>query len=178
MARDKPIRMNLEVSQEFKSFEEFCSENVGRELTYLELVEQSPLDIDSITLAFSMRHLLRLSKGLRDVLLNSLANESMPSVSELLATKGIQLDKTHATCLREIVFAFRDCVDESISATFVRALQLMAVSRDRSDVILDHAESYVPPEEGWSSEDFGNDESAMEAVRSIEDPFWRPTEET
>jgi hypothetical protein len=37
-------------------------------------------------------------------------------------------------------------------------------------------ESYSPPEEGWTSEDFGDDDSMLEAVRAIEDPHWTETE--
>ena len=99
MAFDDQIPVNPEISQEFRSFEEFCSENVGRELTYLNMVEANPLEMDSVTLAFSMRHLIRLSKGLRDLLLKSLNSDPPPKIGSILASKGIELDKNYCLIL-------------------------------------------------------------------------------
>ena len=178
MAFDDQIPVNPEISQEFRSFEEFCSENVGRELTYLNLVEANPLEMDSVTLAFSMRHLLRLSKGLRDLLLKSLNSDPPPEISSILASKGIELDKTQAAALRDIIFSFRDCGDDETSLKFVRALQMMTLARDRPRVALSFGESYSAPDEGWCEDDFGGDQSTLDAVRSIEDPQWIKTEES
>jgi hypothetical protein len=167
-----------ELSQEFKNFQEFCAENAGQELLYFDVVRKNPLQMDSVTLAFSMRHLLRLSRPLMDLLLQSLNGDSEPNLLAILATKGIQLDKTHATALRDIVFSFRDAGDNDPELNLVKSLQLMAISRNLSNVVLSLEESYQPPEEGWTSEDFGDDETLYETVRSIEDPYWIKTEET
>jgi hypothetical protein len=178
MPLDDEIPVSPEISEEFASFEEFCAENTGRELQYLEVVGQSPLAMDSVTLAFSMRHLVRLSRGMMDMLLGSLNDDSAPSLDEVLAVKGLQLDKSHAPILRDVIFSFRDAPDKEISSNLVRALQLMTISRERRRVVLNLGESYAPPEEGWTSEDFGGDDSMLETVRSIEDPRWIKAEET
>jgi hypothetical protein len=178
MPLDDEIPVSPEISEEFTSFEEFCSENTGRELQYLEVVGKSPLEMDSVTLAFSMRHLVRLSRGLMDMLLGSLNDDSAPSLEEVLAVKGLQLDKAHASTLREVIFSFRDSPDKEISSSLVRAFQLMTMSRERRRVVLNLGESYAPPDEGWTQEDFGGDDSMLETVRSIEDPRWTTAEET
>lgn len=177
MSPDQEILVGPEMSEEFKTFEEFCSENTGRELVYLEVVEKSPLDMDAVTLAFSMRHLLRLSRGVMDLLLESLNGETEPTLQEVLASKGVQLDKTHAERLRKVVFAFRDAADAETGCTMVKALQLMTMSRERKRVMLNLGESYTPPDEGWSPEDFGGDDSMLQTVRSIEDPRWNDEQE-
>jgi hypothetical protein len=177
MTFDEEIVISPDISQDFQSFEEFCAENSGRELAYLELVAKNPLDMDSVTLAFSMRHLVRLSRGLMDMLLESFKNESSPELTDILAVKGIQLDKTHSARLRDVIFAFRDCQDSEFSASLVRAFQLMTISRERKKVVLNLGESYAPPEEGWTQEDFGGDDSMFETVRAIEDPHWINAEE-
>ncbi len=178
MAVDEQIPVNPEISQEFMSFEEFCSENVGRELTYLKMVEANPLEMDAVTLAFSMRHLIRLSKGLRDLLLKSLNSDPLPEIGSILAAKGIELDKTRAAALRDIIFSFRDCADDETSLNFVRALQMMTIARDRGKIALSYVESYSAPDEGWCEDDFGGDQSTLDTVRSIEDPQWIKTEES
>ena len=53
----------------------------------------------------------------------------------------------------------------------------MTISREKAKVNLRITESYAPPEEGWTSEDFGGDESLLQTVRSIEDPHWITSEE-
>jgi hypothetical protein len=177
MILDEEIIVSPELSQDYQSFEEFCAENAGREMAYLELVAKNPLDMDAVTLAFSMRHLVRLSKELMDMLLESIQNESVPDLQEILAVKGIQLDKAHSAALRDVIFAFRDCQDSEFCDTLVRAFQLMAISRDRKRMVLNLGESYAPPEEGWTQEDFGGDDSMLETVRAIEDPHWINAEE-
>jgi predicted nucleic acid-binding protein len=171
------IPVGPEMSREFQSFDEFCAENTGTELTYLDLVAKSPLDMDPVTLAFSMRHHVRLSKELLDRLLQSLQDEFPPPLDEILATKGIQLDKKRAEELRSVVFAFRDAPDEDHQANFVKALQLVAMTREKKKLVFSFDESYSPPEEGWTREDFGGDENALAAVRSLEDPQWGGTED-
>ncbi len=171
------IVVGPEISEEYQSFEEFCSENSGHELTYLEVVTKNPLQMDPVTLAFSMRHLVRLSRELLDMLLESLKHETTPDIKDVLETKGIQLDKSQASSLREIVFSFRDAEDEELRPNFVRALQLMTISREKPKVTLNLGESYMPPDEGWNEEDFGGDDAALETIRSIEDPRWKDAEE-
>ncbi len=100
-----------------------------------------------------------------------------PSLESILATKGIQLDKARAEILRNVIFAFRDSTDEEGRSVLIRALQLMAISRERRRVILNLGESYSPPDEGWTEEDFGGDDSMLETVRAIEDPRWVTEEE-
>ncbi len=178
MPPNDEILVSPELSEEFRTFEEFCSENAGRELAYLEVVTQSPRDMDPVTLAFSMRHLIRMSRPLMDLLLESLNNDSSPSLQTILDSKGIQLDKTHAPELRNIIFAFRDTADEETNLNLVKAFQLMIISRERRKVVLNLGESYAPPDEGWTPEDFGGDDSMLEAVRQIEDPRWTDSEET
>jgi hypothetical protein len=177
MTIEEEIVISPDISQDFQSFEEFCAENSGRELAYLELVAKNPLDMDAVTLAFSMRHLIRLSRELMDMLLESFKNESSLELTDILAVKGIQLDKIHSARLRDIIFAFRDCQDSEFSASLVRAFQLMTISRERRKVVLNLGESYAPPEEGWIQEDFGGDDSMLETVRAIEDPHWINAEE-
>ena len=176
MARDDEILVSPEISEQFKSFEEFCSENTGNELVYLDVVERNPLDMDPVTLAFSLRHLLRLSRGLMDQVLDSLRNESQPTLAEILAARGIELGKAHANRVRNIIFSFRDCENDEMKRNLVTALQLMTMTRERRRLVLNLGESYSPPEEGWTSEDFGDDDSMLEAVRAIEDPHWTDTE--
>lgn len=171
------ILASPEISEQFSIFEEFCAENTGREMSYLGVVAQNPLEMDPITLAFSMRHLMRFSRELLDLLLQSLKDESLPALQDILALKGIQLDKSQALCLRNVIFSYRDCSDEETGAKLVTALQLMTISRERRKVVLNLGESYAPPDEGWTAEDFGNDESMLETVRSIEDPHWTQTDE-
>lgn len=178
MSPEDNIGLPPDISLEYVSFEEFCSENIGRELLYLGLVEENPLDMDTITIAFSIRHLVRLSKPLRDKLLECAVTEEQPGVKALLALKGIELDKNQAQALRTIIFAYRDSGDEEIENRLVRALQLLAVSRERERVILNAGETYRPPDEGWSEEDFDGDEYGLATVRSIEDSDWRRSEES
>lgn len=177
MAVDEEISVGPELSQEFKVFQEFCTENSGQELAYFEVVRNNPLEIDPVTLAFSMRHLLRLSQTLMNVLLESLDGDSTPTLDSLLKAKGIELGKSHATSLREVIFSFRDCNDAERQNNLVKAFQLMTMSRLPRRIVLNLAESYAPPEEGWTSEDFGGDESLLETVRSVEDPHWIKPEE-
>ncbi|HMK34606.1 MAG TPA: hypothetical protein VK463_06050 [Desulfomonilaceae bacterium] len=177
MTTDEEILISPEISQDFQSFEEFCGENAGRERAYLELVAKNPLDMDAVTLAFTMRHLVRLSRHLMDMLLESFRNESVPELADILAVRGVQLDKTQSALLRDVIFAFRDSHDSEFSATLVRAFQLMTISRERNKVALNLGEAYSPPEEGWTQEDFGGDDSMLETVRAIEDPHWVNAEE-
>jgi hypothetical protein len=178
MSGNQEIVVGPELSLEFRNFQEFCGDNSGQELLYLEVVRNNPREMDPVTLAFSLRHLLRLSGPLMNVLLESLNADSSPDMKAVLATKGIQLDKARATELRDIVFAFRDEADPERQHSFVRALQLMTMSRNSQNLVLSLEEEYMPPEEGWTSEDFGDDESLFETVRAIEDPYWIKTEET
>jgi hypothetical protein len=177
MTLEETITIPPEISLEYAGFEEFCSENIGRELTYLGLVEKSPLDMDTITIAFSIRHLVRLSKPLRDKLLESAINEQCPEIKTLLALKGIELDKKHAQTLRNIIFAFRDSGDPDLESRLVRGLQLLAISRERDRVVLNCGETYRPPDEGWTEEDFDGDEYGLATVRSVEENDWRRSEE-
>jgi hypothetical protein len=169
MSLDDEIVAGPEVSEEFAHFEEFCAENVGRELAYLQMVKSSPLDMDAVTLAFCLRHLVRLSDRLMDVVLRSLDSDPPPDFRTILALQGIQLSKSHAQDLRTIIFAFRDAPDEERRFPLVRALQLMTIGRHRSRVVLSLDESYSPPDEGLTLEDVGGDELALETVRTIED---------
>lgn len=178
MSEDDEIQVNPELSQEFRSFEEFCSENTGSELIYFDVVAKNPLEMDPVTLAFSMRNLIRLSKGLMDRLLDSMRDDSQPTVQEILSSRGIELDKSQASRLREIMFAFRDNSDEMIRENFVKAFQLMTIARQWKRVALNLGESYHPPTEGWTMEDFGDDDSVLETVRSVEDPRWTRAEES
>ncbi|MBI5570550.1 MAG: hypothetical protein HY914_11450 [Desulfomonile tiedjei] len=177
MAFDEEIAVGPQLSQEFANFQEFCAENSGQELTYFEVVCANPLEMDPVTLAFSMRHLVRLSKPLMDMLAQSLDEDHQPDLGTILESKGIQLDKTHAGTLRAIFFAFRDCSDPESKTSLIRALQLMMMSRQPNRLALNVGESYTPPDEGWTSEDFGDDESLLATVRSIEDPYWIKPEE-
>jgi len=177
MSADDEIVVSPEISEHYANFEEFCSENAGNELNYLDVVAKNPLQMDPVTLAFCLRHLVRLSRGLMDMLLESLKNDSPPTLLDCLASKGIQLDKSQAGRLRDLIFAFRDNGDEESQNTLVTALQLMTISRERGRIVLNLGESYNPPDEGWTAEDFGDDESMLETVRAIEDPHWTDTGE-
>ena len=177
MTYEDEIEVGSELSEEFRGFEEFCMENSGREQAYLELVSSSPLDMDAVTLAFCLRHMLRLSKDLMNMILKSLTDDEMPALSDLLATKGVQLDKSRASELRDIIFAFRDAPDKEVGAVIVRAFQLMTIGRERKRVKLMVGEEYTRSDDGWLAEDFGGDESLLETVRAIEDPYWKDTEE-
>jgi hypothetical protein len=169
MSAEQEFRVGPEISIEFRAYEEFCAENGGRELAYLEMVGTNPLEMDPITLAFSMRHLVRMSKEVMETLLKSSADDKPPSLRTLLATKGIQLDKSQASLLRNIIFSFRDCSDERQSSLIVRAFQLMTLVRQRNRVELSLGESYnLSDDGGWTAEDFGGDESLLETVRSVE----------
>ncbi|MEI8182852.1 MAG: hypothetical protein WCG29_09125 [Desulfomonile sp.] len=178
MSDEEGIQVSPELSQDFRSFEEFCSENTGSELIYFDVVAKNPLEMDPVTLAFSMRNLVRLSRGLMDYLLDSLNGDSPPTVREILAVRGIELDKSQAPRLRQIMFTFRDNPDEIMGGNLVKALQLMTIAREWRRVSLNLGESYSPPVEGWTSEDFGDDDSMLEAVRSVEDPRWNQEEES
>lgn len=178
MADDAEILVSPDLSQDYMTFEEFCSENTGQELAYLEVVKQNPLEMDPVTLAFSMRHVVRLSRGLLDLLLQSLDGDSSPpELQSILELKGVQLDKSRAASLRDVIFAFRDAQEEEARQSLVRALQVLAINRERKRVTLNLGESYRPPDEGWTEEDFGGDDSMLETVRAIEDPRWQETEE-
>jgi hypothetical protein len=177
MSFNDEFAVGPELSMEFQSFEEFCTENAGQELIYLDLVAQNPLDMDSVTLAFSMRHMLRLSKELVELLLKSLAEEAPPDLKTILASKGIQLGKEKASVLRHIVFAFRDSPDDETGSRLVVSLQMLTMARERRRILLNLGESYSAPDEGWSAEDFGGDESILAEVRSVEDPYWIESED-
>lgn len=176
MSFDEEILVCPELSEEFKSFEEFSSDNSGNELLYFDVVTKNPLEMDAVTLAFSMRNLLRLSRPLLDMLLKSLNGDSEPTLNEILACKGIQLDKSKASSLRQIFHAFGECPGDPAEHTLVKALQLMTIAREQKKLILNLSETYSPPDEGWTPEDFGGDDSMMEAVRSVEDPHWNTEE--
>lgn len=176
MSFEEEIVVCPELSEEFKSFEEFSSDNSGNELLYFDVVAKNPLEMDAVTLAFSMRNLLRLSRPLMDILLKSLNGDCQPTLTEILACKGIELSKSKASSLRQIFHAFSECPDDPGDNALVKALQLMTIARERKNVILNLGETYNPPDEGWTPEDFGGDDSMMEAVRSVEDPRWNPEE--
>jgi hypothetical protein len=168
MFDEDKIMANPDISQEFRQFEEFCSENAGNQLIYLELVKSNPLEMDPVTLAFSLRHLLRLSKRAIDLLVDSVAGDSALPLAAILDVKGIDLDKSQAKTLRDIIHAFRDCEDPERQELLVKAFQIMAMSRERKRVRLNLGEKYSHPEDGWTDEDFGGDEYAMHMVRSVE----------
>jgi hypothetical protein len=174
---DDEIVVCPEISQDFKTYEEFCTENTGRESMYLEVVARNPLQIDPVTLAFSMQRFVRLSQELLDILMLGLDGEKAPCLEGILDKKGIQLDKSQAGFIRNIIFSFRDSEEEETKTGLVRALQLLAISRDKRRVVLTLEESYNPPYEGWTAEDFGGDDLAFNEVRSIEDPRWHKEEE-
>lgn len=177
MPADDELLIGPEMSQEFRNFEEFCSDNSSHELTYFALVSQNPLAMDSITLAFSMRRLVRLSKELLEMLLTSAVEERDPTIKDVLDLKGIQLDKSRAAELRNIIFAFRDTDDDEAAHVIVRAFQLIAMARERTRIGFNLAESYQPPQEGWTTEDFDGDDLAYETIRAVEDPHWNSTED-
>jgi hypothetical protein len=174
---DDEIVVCPEISQDFTAFEEFCSENLGRESMYLEVVATNPLKMDPVTLAFSIKRFVRLSDELLDIILLGLDGEKELSLESILDKKGIQLDKSQAGSIRNIIFSFRDCEEEETRSGLVRALQLLTISRERRRVVLTLEESYNPPYEGWTAEDFGGDDLALDQVRSIEDPRWLIGEE-
>ena len=62
MSIDDEIVINPELSADFRSFEEFCDENSGSEKMYLELIAKNPTVMDSVTIAFCIRRLVKLSK--------------------------------------------------------------------------------------------------------------------
>lgn len=178
MADDAEILVSPDLSQDYETFQEFCTENAGQELAYLEVVKQNPLEMDAVTLAFSMRHLVRLSRELLELMLLSLdGDNNPPELQTILALKGVQLDKTRAASLRDVILAFRDTGDDEVRANLVRAFQILTINRERQRVTLNLGESYRPPDEGWTEEDFGGDDSMLETVRAIEDPRWQETEE-
>lgn len=177
MSIDDEIVINPELSAEFRSFEEFCDENSGSEKMYLELIAQNPTVMDSVTIAFCMRRLVKLSKEFAEKVLVSVKDDEIPDLKELLATKGIQLDKNHSGKLREIVFAFRDAEDEQTRAELSKALTLITLTREKKRVVFNVGESYKPPDEGWLAEDFDGDETAYEMVRAVENPQWSGEEE-
>jgi hypothetical protein len=177
MPPNEEIVVDPELSHDFQNFEELCAENTGQEVTYLEMVSHNPLEIDAVTLAFSLTHFTRLSKDLMDTLLASMSDESEPELKTLLAMQGIQLDKKHAQDLRQVIFAFRDSEEPDRARNLVRALQLMTILRERKRVTLSLEDSYTAPDDSWTSEDFGGDDTLLETVRSIEDPHWISTEE-
>lgn len=173
---EEEILVNPEISAEFRTFEELVSENTGNELEYLNLVEKDPVAMDSATLAFSLSRFMRLSRKLMDNLLGSLNQDDAPDLNDILEIKGIDLDKTNAGKLRNIIFAFRDTPNEEARGALVKALQIMTITRERRRVTLNLGEAYKDPEEGWLAEDFGDDEGALEMVRAIEDPRWNEEE--
>ena len=177
MSPDEEIVVGPELSHDFQNFEELCAENTGREVTYLEMVSRNPLEIDAVTLAFSLTHFIRLSRDLMDALLASMRDESELEVKTLLAMQGIQLDKKHAQTSRQVIFAFRDSEEPERAGNLVKALQLMTILRERKRVTLNLEESYTAPDDSWLSEDFGGDDTLLETVRAIEDPHWISTEE-
>jgi len=177
MPLDEEIVVGPELSHDFQNFEELCAENSGQELTYLEMVSRNPLEIDSVTLAFSLTHFIRLSQGLMDTLLASMSDDSEPELKTVLAAQGIQLDKKHAQNLRQVILAFRDSEEPERARNLVRALRLMTILRERKRVTLSLEESYTAPGDSWTSEDFGGDDTLLETVRAIEDPRWISTEE-
>lgn len=177
MSIDDEIVINPELSSDFMSFEEFCDENSGSESLYLELIAKNPTVMDSITLAFCMRRLVKLSRQFMDLVLDSVKQDAIPELKDLLDTKGIQLDKNHSTKLRDIVFAFRDSDDDQTRNEFSKALILITLTRERKRVTFNVGESYRPPDEGWLPEDFDGDDTAYEMVRAIENPQWNSEEE-
>lgn len=177
MSPDEEFSASPEMSEEFRSFEEFSIENSGREKDYLGLAAANPLKMDSLTLAFSMRHLIRMSGELLESLLVSIAEDRPPELHRILKIKGVELGKVHAEEVRGIIFAFRDAADPEVRDELARAFQLLAIGRAGDRVALRLGESYNPPEEGWLPEDFGGDEFAMETVMSVENPVEMETEE-
>ena len=177
MQPDEEIVVGPELSHDFQNFEELCAENTGQELTYLQMVSRNPLEIDAVTLAFSLTHFIRLSRDLMDTLLASMSAESEPELKTVLAAHGIQLDKEHVQDLRRVIFAFRDSEEPERAKNLVRALQLMTILRERKRVTLNLEESYAAPDDSWTPEDFGGDDTLLETVRAIEDPYWISTEE-
>ncbi len=177
MSIDDEIVINPELSADFRSFEEFCDENSGSEKMYLELIAKNPTVMDSVTIAFCIRRLVKLSKEFADRVLFSVKEDEIPDLTQLLGTKGIQLDKNHSGKLREIIFAFRDSDDEQIRAELSKAFTLITLAREKKRVVFNVGESYKPPDEGWLAEDFDGDDTAYEMVRAVENPQWSGEEE-
>ncbi len=174
---EEEILANPDISAEFRTFEEFALENSGHELDYLDLVSKDPSAMDAATLSFALNSLVRLSGPLMIKLLESLNQDNLPDLKEIIETKGIDLDKKHASELKKIIFAFRDSSDEETRGNLVKALQIMTIFRQRRRVTLNLGESYKAPDEGWLDEDFGGDEGILETVRAIEDPRWNQQED-
>ncbi len=174
---EEEIVANPNISAEYSTFEELVSENTGHELDYLDLVTKDPSSMDAATLAFSMNNLIRLSGSLVEKLLVSLNQDNAPNLKEILETKGIDLDKTQAPKLKNIIFAFRDSKDEETRDVLVKALQIMTITRQRRRVTLNLGESYKAPDEGWLEEDFGGDEGILETIKAVEDPRWNEQED-
>ena len=80
MPLDEEIAIGPELSHDFQNFEELYAENSGQELQYLEIVGRNPLEIDPVTLAFSLTQFLRLSPELMDMLLMSMSGDSEPEL--------------------------------------------------------------------------------------------------
>ena len=166
-----------DISAEFRTFEELLLENSGHELEYLDLVSKDPSVMDSATLSFAINSLVRLSGPLMEKLVESLNQDDLPDLKEIIETKGIDLDKKHASKLKKIIFAFRDSSDEETRGNFVKALQILTIVRQRRRVTLNLGESYRAPDEGWLDEDFGGDEGILETVKAVEDPRWNQQED-
>ncbi len=177
MPLDEEIVIGPELSHDFQNFEELYAENSGQELQYLDIVSRTPLEIDPVTLAFSLTRFLRLSQGLMDKLLASMSEDSEPELKAVLALRGIKLDLKNADKLRNVIFAFRDSQEPERARILVRALQIMTILRERKRVTLNLEESYAAPDDSWTAEDFGGDDTLLDTVRAIEDPYWIPTEE-
>ncbi len=177
MPLDEEIVIGPELSHDFQSLEELYAENSGQELQYLEIVGRNPLEMDAVTLAFSLTQFLHLSQELMDTLLKSMSDDSEPDLKTVLGVHGIQLDKKNAHTLRQVIFAYRDSEESDQQRNLVRALELMTILRQRKRVVLNFEESYAAPEDSWTSEDFGGDDTLLETVRAIEDPYWISTEE-
>jgi len=177
MPLDEEIVIGPELSHDFQNFEELYAENSGQELQYLEIVSKNPLEIDPVTLAFSLTQFLRLSQDLMDTLLKSISDDSEPELKTVLAMHGIQLDKRNVGTLRQVIFAYRDSGEPDRQRNLVRALELITILRQRKRVVLNLEESYAAPDDSWNAEDFGGDDTLMETVRAIEDPYWISTEE-
>jgi hypothetical protein len=177
MPLDEEIAIGPELSHDFQNFEELYAENSGQELQYLEIVGKNPLEIDPVTLAFSLTQFLRLSRELMDMLLMSMSGDSEPELKTVLACHGIQLDKKNAETLRQVIYAYRDSEEPDRQKNLVRALELMTILRERKRVVLNLEESYATPDDSWTPEDFGGDDTLLETVRAVEDPYWISTEE-
>lgn len=174
---EEEILANPDISAEFRTFEELVFENSGHEVDYLNLVSKDPSIMDVATLSFAMSSLMRLSGPLMEKLLESLSQDDLPDLKEILEIKGIDLDKKHASKLKNIIFTFRDSNDEETRGKLVKALQIMTIVRQRRRIALNLGESYRAPDEGWLDEDFGGDEGILETVKAVEDPRWNQQED-